>query len=75
VQPVDTIGAGDSFNAGFLSFYLQGEDPLRAAAMGNVAGALSTLKTGGTEAYRDITLRGNFIAKHPIAWKAKLPQL
>lgn len=67
VQPVDTIGAGDSFNAGFLNFYLRGEDPLRAAAMGNVAGALATLKAGGTEAYRDSTLRENFLAQHPIA--------
>jgi sugar/nucleoside kinase (ribokinase family) len=66
VQPVDTIGAGDSFNAGFLNFYLRGEDPLRAAAMGNVAGALSTLKTGGTEAYRDSALRETFLAQHPI---------
>ena len=66
VQPVDTIGAGDSFNAGFLSSYLSGKDPLRAAAMGNVAGALSTLKTGGTEAYRDATLRERFLAEHPI---------
>ncbi len=67
VQPVDTIGAGDSFNAGFLNFYLRGQDPLRAAAMGNVAGALSTLKAGGTEAFRNSTLRENFLAQHPIA--------
>jgi sugar/nucleoside kinase (ribokinase family) len=67
VDPIDTIGAGDSFNAGFLSSYLQTQDPLRAAAMGNVAGALSTLKAGGTEAYRDATLRENFLAQHPIA--------
>jgi sugar/nucleoside kinase (ribokinase family) len=67
VQIVDTIGAGDSFNAGFLSFYLRGENPLRAAAMGNIAGALSTLKAGGTEAYRDTTFRENFLAQHPIA--------
>jgi len=67
VQPVDTIGAGDSFNAGFLSFYLKGEHPLRAAAMGNVAGALSTLKSGGTEAYRDGSLREAFLKQHPIS--------
>lgn len=67
VEPVDTIGAGDSFNAGFLSLYLKGEDPLRAAAMGNVAGALSTLRPGGTEAYRDTALRTTFFSKHPIA--------
>ena len=66
VEPVDTIGAGDSFNAGFLSFYLKGEDPLRAAAMGNVTGALSTLRAGGTEAYRDIDLRDSFLKQHMV---------
>ena len=66
VEAVDTIGAGDSFNAGFLSFYLKGEDPLRAAAMGNVTGALSTLRSGGTEAYRDFDLRDTFLKQHQI---------
>ena len=61
VEPVDTIGAGDSFNAGFLCSYLNGEDPLRAAAIGNVTGALSTLQSGGTEAYRDSELRDAFL--------------
>lgn len=68
VESVDTIGAGDSFNAGFLSFYLKGEDPLRAAAMGNITGALSTLRSGGTEAYRDFDLRDTFLRQHPIGY-------
>lgn len=63
---VDTIGAGDSFNAGFLRSYLNGQDPLRAATAGNITGALSTLRSGGTEAYRDATLRSNFLRQHPI---------
>jgi sugar/nucleoside kinase (ribokinase family) len=64
VEAVDTIGAGDSFNAGFLSSYLKGQDPLRAAAMGNAAGALSTLRPGGTESFRDSNLRGSFLKQH-----------
>lgn len=32
---VDTTGAGDSFNAGYLAARLQGEDPLAAAQAGN----------------------------------------
>ncbi len=64
VTPVDTIGAGDSFNAGFLSGYLKGESPARCAAMGNITGALSTLRPGGTEAFRDAKLREEFLAMH-----------
>ena len=61
VEPVDTIGAGDSFNAGFLSAWLRGEDPIRSAAMGNLTGALSTLRPGGVAAHRDSVLRTEFI--------------
>jgi sugar/nucleoside kinase (ribokinase family) len=64
VEPIDTIGAGDSFNAGFLRAYLNGDDPLRAAAFANATGALSTLRAGGTEAYRDAALRTAFLKQH-----------
>ncbi len=64
VTPVDTIGAGDSFNAGFLHAWLRGDDPLRAAAFGNLTGALSTLRPGGTEAFRDTALRTAFLQQH-----------
>lgn len=50
VKVVDTVGAGDSFDAGFIYGYLQGwtmEKSLRAAA---ICGALSTQKSGGTSA-------------------------
>lgn len=64
VEPVDTIGAGDSFNAGFLSAWLRGEDPLRAATFGNITGALSTLRPGGVAAFRDQALYQTFLAEH-----------
>jgi sugar/nucleoside kinase (ribokinase family) len=64
VDPIDTIGAGDSFNAGFLYAWLRGDAPLLAAAFGNVTGALSTLRPGGTEAFCDTTLRTAFLRKH-----------
>jgi sugar/nucleoside kinase (ribokinase family) len=66
VEPVDTIGAGDSFNAGFLNFYLKDGNPLHAAAMGNVTGALSTLRPGGTEAYRDAAFRDDFLNQYRV---------
>ena len=64
VSPVDTIGAGDSFNAGFLAAYLEGNAPAFCAAAGNVTGALSTLRPGGTEAFRDSALREEFLRDH-----------
>jgi len=53
VVPVDTVGAGDSFDAGFLHEYLRGSDLAACLASGNRAGALSTTRSGGTEAFRD----------------------
>ena len=53
VSPLDAIGAGDSFNAGFLAAFVRGLPPQRCAAIGNVTGALSTLKRGGIASFRD----------------------
>lgn len=53
VVPVDTVGAGDSFDAGFLHQYVRGADLPACLASGNLAGALSTTRPGGTEAFRD----------------------
>jgi len=50
VKVVDTVGAGDSFNAGFLYGYLHNWDLEKALRLACVCGALSTQKAGGTEA-------------------------
>jgi sugar/nucleoside kinase (ribokinase family) len=71
VNPVDTIGAGDSFDAGFLYAYLQGLDPTKCAAAGNISGALSTLKTGGTEAFRDVEFRQRFLRENKFPFDVR----
>ncbi|MGH9494740.1 MAG: carbohydrate kinase family protein [Candidatus Sulfotelmatobacter sp.] len=64
VVAVDTIGAGDSFDAGFLHQYVRGADLATCLASGNLAGALSTTRPGGTEAFRDAAHREEFIREH-----------
>jgi sugar/nucleoside kinase (ribokinase family) len=61
VNPVDTIGAGDSFNAGFLEAYLRGCSPVECAAQGNRVAALSTQRAGGVAAFLDRQLRSLFV--------------
>jgi sugar/nucleoside kinase (ribokinase family) len=63
VTPLDTIGAGDSFDAGFLAAYLRGEAPDACAAFGNRTAALSTLRPGGTESFRDSGLMQDFLSR------------
>ena len=47
VRAVDTTGAGDAFNAGFLTARLRGDTFGRAMQLGNRVGALSTRHAGG----------------------------
>ena len=50
---VDAIGAGDSFNAGFIFKFIQGFPPEDCQTFGNLIGAISTTKSGGTTAFTD----------------------
>ncbi|HEX7472028.1 MAG TPA: sugar kinase [Candidatus Limnocylindrales bacterium] len=49
VAPVDTTGAGDSFDAGFLRAWLDDRPIADALRLGAVCGALSTLRAGGVD--------------------------
>ncbi len=48
---VDAIGAGDSFNAGFISRFVQGDDLETCQKYGNMTGAVNTTAAGGTGAF------------------------
>ena len=50
---VDAIGAGDSFNAGFIFKFIQGFPPEDCQTFGNLIGAISTTKSGGSTAFTD----------------------
>jgi sugar/nucleoside kinase (ribokinase family) len=54
VEPVDTTGAGDCFNAGLIAGLLRGLPLPRAAALGCAAGAASTQAPGGTGSPLDL---------------------
>ncbi len=52
-HPVDPIGAGDGFNAGFLAGLVQGRGIEVAGQMGGICGALATQVPGDVEGYPD----------------------
>ncbi len=64
---VDAIGAGDSFNAGFISRFVQGDDLDTCQKYGNMTGAVNTTAAGGTGAF---TLREEVEAKgRMLGWE------
>jgi len=69
VESIDAVGAGDSFNAGFLSEYVRGADFSNCLTMANLAGALSTTRPGGTEAFRDARHREQFLQRNAAVGK------
>lgn len=58
---VDAIGAGDSFNAGFISRFVKGDDLETCQKYGNMTGAVNTTAAGGTGAFtskEDVEAKG-----------------
>ncbi len=64
VDAADAVGAGDSFDAGFVHQFLAGGDLQSCLHSGNIAGALSATRAGGTEAFRDAPYRNEFLRRH-----------
>ena len=55
LQVVDTIGAGDSFDAGFLYGWLNGWELVKSLQLAVACGSLSTRAAGGTAAQPTLT--------------------
>jgi sugar/nucleoside kinase (ribokinase family) len=63
VEVVDTVGAGDSFDAGFIYGYLNRWDLDRTLKLAVSCGSLSTRKAGGTEAQAELAEATRFMKK------------
>jgi sugar/nucleoside kinase (ribokinase family) len=50
-EVVDAIGAGDSFNSGFISAFVAGHPLEDCQRNGNLTGAVNTTAAGGTGAF------------------------
>ena len=64
VKAVDTTGAGDTFNAGFLRAWLAGEGLCEAMRFAAACGALSTLASGGVTGQANRNPRREFMASN-----------
>jgi sugar/nucleoside kinase (ribokinase family) len=64
VEVADHVGAGDSFDAGFVHQFIRGAKIEECLKFGNIAGALSVTRPGGTEAFRDAKHREAFLGGH-----------
>jgi sugar/nucleoside kinase (ribokinase family) len=61
---IDAVGAGDSFDAGFIHQYIRGAEIEDCLKFGNITGALSVTRAGGTEAFREKSHRESFLQKN-----------
>lgn len=66
VKAVDTTGAGDSFDAGFLYGHLNGFDLRKAMTLANACGAFSIQGMGGTTTQANLEEAQKFMRKQPV---------
>ncbi len=50
-EVIDAIGAGDSFNSGFISQFIRNSPLAKCLDYGNIMGAINTTASGGTAAF------------------------
>jgi len=58
---VDSVGAGDSFDAGFVHQFIRGGSIEECLKFASLTGALSTTRAGGIEAFRNAEHRERFL--------------
>ena len=61
VDAVDSVGAGDSFDAGFVHRFIRGGRVEECLRLASLTGALSATRSGGIEAFRDGGHRERFL--------------
>ena len=61
VESIDSVGAGDSFDAGFVHQFIRGGSIEQCLKFASATGALSTTRSGGIEAFRDARHRERFL--------------
>lgn len=62
VNVVDTVGAGDSFDAGFIYGYLHEWSLDKSLRLACVCGALSTQRAGGTDGQPTLEKALNYVS-------------
>jgi sugar/nucleoside kinase (ribokinase family) len=53
-QVIDSVGAGDSFAAGFIHFFLEKKSLKHCLEFAALTGAINTTRTGGTTAFENL---------------------
>ena len=64
VALIDAVGAGDSFNSGFLHAYVNGGNVQECLDFGNLCGACSATARGGTQAFSNTRHLLAFLDRH-----------
>ena len=75
VSPVDTTGAGDAFDAGFLCAFVQGHSLKDCMQLGTVCGGLTTTARGGANATPMLREVNQWLLKFPSSAGAALTLL
>lgn len=65
VEPLDTTGAGDAFDAGFLNAFVQGHPLEKCMQVGAVCGGLTTTARGGAPATPTLQEVNQWLSKLP----------